>query len=73
MIVVDNAFNIGDTVYLKTDPGQYPRIVTHVVIYNGGECMYGLVCGNDKTQHYGFEITREINEEILGRFTMGDD
>jgi hypothetical protein len=35
--------------------------------------MYGLIFSNEKTQHYGFEISVEINEEILGRFTMGDE
>jgi len=49
-------FEIGQTVYLKTDTEQWERIVTQLIICDGG-IMYELSCGEDSSAHWGFEIT----------------
>lgn len=59
-MVVDNKFNIGDTVYLKTDKDQLPRIVTSIRIFPTGVC-YCLSQGTTDTIHYEIEISEEIN------------
>ena len=61
MIKIDNKFNIGDIVYLKTDKEQEERIVCGITIYNKGELMYKLSCGLDDSSHYEFEITNQKN------------
>lgn len=59
-IVVDTNFAIGDTVYLKTDIEQNPRIVYAYMVYKN-ECLYKLACGKDSSDHYDFEISVEKN------------
>lgn len=36
MMIINCAFEIGDIVYLKTDPEQNKRIVVGIFIYPGG-------------------------------------
>lgn len=51
-------FDLGDSVYLRTDFDQYERLVTGVNIREGG-VSYCLACGPNESWHYAFEITRE--------------
>lgn len=60
-IVVNNKFNIGDTVYLVTDIDQLPRLVIAMKIWKEGEVMYELIQGVQSSLHYAFEITTERN------------
>lgn len=55
---INNKFDIGDTVYLKTDPEQLPRIVTAIEI-TPNEITYRLMQGENNSYHYGFEITAQ--------------
>jgi hypothetical protein len=58
MMVIDNKFNFGDIVYLKTDPDQRPRIVTRFSV--GATSMtYELTCGTVCSWHLDFEISTE--------------
>lgn len=57
-MLVDNKYNIGETVYLKTDTDQEPRIVTCIKAYPDG-LIYQLSCGIQNTDHYDFEISKE--------------
>ena len=51
-------FDIGQIVYLKTDPEQRERIVLGMSIKPG--CIYySLGCGVDESWHYDFEITTQ--------------
>lgn len=59
-IVIDNKYNIGDTVYLKTDPEQLPRIVFCFVVYRQ-EIIYKLATGIVNSDHYDFEISDTKN------------
>lgn len=61
MIVIENKYEIGDTVYLKTDAEQQARIVICFKVYKAGEIMYELVSGTIQSSHYDFEISSEKN------------
>jgi hypothetical protein len=53
-------YEVGDFVYLKTDPDQYRRMVLAVLIR--AECVaYGLGIGTGETYHYEIEITTDKN------------
>lgn len=60
-IVVNNKFNHGDVVYLKTDRDQMPRLVSCIKVYIQGEVMYELISGTLSSVHYEFEISTEKN------------
>lgn len=59
-MVIENKFNIGDVVYLKTDKDQSPRIVYGFAVRQAG-ILYELACGASTSGHYDFEITSEAN------------
>lgn len=61
MMVIDNEFDFGDIVYLKTDEEQKPHIVSKINLYKGGEIVYGLINCNTTSDHYGFELSKEKN------------
>lgn len=60
MMVIDNKFEYGQTVYLKTDKGQLPRIVTAIHL-RGQNITYCLSQGTGETVHHDIEISEEIN------------
>lgn len=52
-------FFIGDTVYLKTDADQKPRMITGYTLRPNGAVSYMLTCGEFEYSHYGVEISAE--------------
>lgn len=60
MIIIENKYNIGETVYLKTDKEQLERIVTGVAMFNTG-VLYKLAQSVTEYWHYEFEISIEKN------------
>lgn len=62
-MVINNAYEIGDEVYLKTDFDQLLRIVTGIIV-RPSCVVYELSQGSANSEHYDFEISREINELI---------
>lgn len=58
MNVVDSKYEIGQSVYLKTDPSQLERLVFCIRVYKN-ELLYELACGVTTSNHYDFEITTE--------------
>jgi hypothetical protein len=66
MMVIDNKYEIGQTVYLKTDVEQLQRIVS-AITQRQGTIIYELCCGKDTSGHYDFEITEDENVEIKVR------
>lgn len=60
MMVIDNKFNLGDTVYLKTETEQLPRIVTSLIV-DMGTVMYELINCTTTSRHYEFELSLERN------------
>lgn len=61
MMVIETKFDIGQTVYLKTDEDQKARIVVRIIVTAPGGIIYGLACGIAETQHYDMEISEEKN------------
>lgn len=63
MIVIENKHEIGDTVYLKTDKEQLPRIVISFEYYKTGELLYKLASGITTSYHYDFEmiVDKDVN------------
>ena len=59
-IVIDNKFEIGEFVYLITDPEQLQRVITGIVVRPAGVLYYATCCERE-TGHYGFELTKEKN------------
>ena len=47
---------IGDIVYLKTDPEQHERMVTEIRIRQNS-ILYSLSCGTTDSQHYEIKIS----------------
>lgn len=64
MMIIDNKYDFGDEVYLKTDADQLLRIVTAIHAHPSGQIIYQLSCGTMSSEHYDFEISREVNELI---------
>lgn len=58
--ILDNKYEIGDTVYLKTDPDQIPRIVFCFMVFRS-EVLYKIACGVVESNHYDFELSTEKN------------
>lgn len=59
-MVVDNKFNFGQIVFLKTDEDQKARIVTAFKIMESS-ILYELSCGTECSYNYEFEIGTEKN------------
>ena len=56
---INNEFEFGDIVYLKTDTDQRPRIVMAMEIYLGGEILYKVGCGTIHSYHYAMELSKD--------------
>ena len=66
MMVIENKYNIGETVYLVTDEDQKPRIVTCINVTVTG-IRYNLVNGVTDTYHYELEMSAEKNILIYSK------
>ena len=62
MMLIDNKFNIGDVVYLRTDSDQKERLVTGFYVRHLS-LTYGLGAGADESWHYDFEIS--VEKDVL--------
>ena len=58
IITVDIQFNIGDLVYLVTDPYQYPRIITGIFLRKT-LVSYELSLGENLSAHFDFELSKK--------------
>jgi len=58
MQIIDTQHNIGELVFLITDPDQYPHLVTGYLVRNDG-IRYALSMKGQETYHYDFEIISE--------------
>lgn len=57
-MTIDPKHTFGDTVFLKTDPEELPRMVTGLTVRP--YCvMYTLACGEKEGTHYDIEISTE--------------
>mgnify|MGYP000170954033 CR=1 FL=1 len=53
-----NKFDIGDSVYIVTDPEQHKRTVSSYTV-NPGNIVYAVVFIGQVTYHYDFEISKD--------------
>lgn len=60
-MVINNEFEHGDIVYLKTDPDQNLAIVICIKVYKNGEYLYEIIRATTTSSHYGFELSKEKN------------
>ena len=62
---IDAAFQIGQIVYLKTDPDQLARVVRHITVTEKN-LLYGLILETTLTEHYAFEISEYRDLGLTG-------
>lgn len=62
MMVIENEYEIGSFVYIKSDPDQLRRQVVAIIVCEAA-LIYKLACGGSETGHYAFELTKEPEEE----------
>lgn len=60
MMVIENKYEYGQIVFLKTDPEQQARMVTAFKVCPTG-IIYFISFGTLETQHYDIELTDEKN------------
>jgi hypothetical protein len=58
---INNKFNLGDIVYLKTDIDQRARIITAIKVRINDLIIYELSYTDVTTNHYEVEISNEKN------------
>lgn len=56
---IENEFDLKQKVYLKTDKDQSPRLVKGIKVFPEGDLIYTLVCGNEESYHFPFEISAD--------------
>jgi len=61
MLIIENKFDLGELVYLKTDEDQKQRMVTRITIGLDGSIIYYLTLGTLISEHYEKEISAEKN------------
>lgn len=59
-MMIDNRFDIGQLIYIKTDPEQNQRIVTGVCV-RPNSILYEVSFGASSSSHYDFELSEEKN------------
>jgi hypothetical protein len=67
MMVIDNKYDLGQIVFLKTDVEQNQRIVTTIKVGADGGLIYQLALGKECSDHFEIEITENENIEIKVR------
>lgn len=58
-MIINNQFEIGQVVYLRSDEDQRARIVVQIAIMPGASLRYCLNCGTVETWHYEIEVSAE--------------
>lgn len=61
------AHDFGDSVYLKTDPFQYPRLITAIVIRRG-YVQYEIASGTELSLHNAFELSATRDETLVSQY-----
>ena len=62
-MTINNKYQIGETVYLRTDFDQKPYYITQIHIYTGG-FSYSLFSNGYDTGAYEFEISN-VKDSLL--------
>jgi hypothetical protein len=64
-MTINNKFKLGETVYLKTDPDQFSRIIVALQLTVDGGLLYKLAINMSEQWHYEVEITREKTPDFM--------
>lgn len=65
ILTIDNGYDIGEIIYLRTDPDQSPRVITGIKIRANNTVIYMISLGaTAETEHYEFEISEEANQSM---------
>ena len=59
---INNKFNIGDTVYIKTDSSQMPNIIIAITTYSDTYITYKLSSKDNCGDYRDYEISHEENK-----------
>ena len=67
-MLIKTKYDIGDVVFLITDPDQHPRIITSISVRPQNNIVYEMACGGNSTDHYDLEFTydRDIVKATTG-------
>lgn len=60
-MTIENKFDIGQTVYLVTDPEQLAHIVTQINIKPEGRITYQVSLMSGFSDYYDFELSEDKN------------
>lgn len=61
--IIGNEFEIGQTVYLKTDEDQRKHLVTRIIL-EASNIVYEISCNGYRNEVYDFEISGEVDKNI---------
>jgi hypothetical protein len=59
MMIINNGFDLGQIVYLRTDKDQSARMVRQICVRSSGFIQYELMCGSNYSWHDELEISAE--------------
>lgn len=59
-MTIQNKFEIGQMVWVRTDPNQYERIVIGIIVFKGST-LYRCSLGERSDDFYDFELSEEPN------------
>lgn len=58
---IKTRYDLGESVFLRTDTEQLERIIVCIKIVTGGSILYTLCQGTNETLHYEVELSRQKN------------
>jgi len=56
--------DMGDIVYLRTDPDKFARLIVSLKVHPSGMVKYKLALGDKFSKHYEFELEREPQKRL---------
>ena len=71
-MIVNNEFEIGQEVYLKTDEDQSKRIVTGIIVRQSG-VLYYVSFDTNESVHYGFEMSNSVDINMKLNITRNEE
>lgn len=60
-MVIENKFEIGQIVFIKTDQDQHARMITQIAVGGKASIRYCIGFGATETWHYDIELSEEKN------------
>ncbi len=58
-MIIENKYDIGQCVYLRTDVEQKKRLCVGIHVCPGNRLVYELSAGAETTENYDFEISAD--------------